>query len=67
MKWKKPDKYRRAHPFNPPRSLLTYPQNFAKKVSNSLMVKYIDIVISHEYKPYKSSKYRFKKILAGKI
>ena len=50
--FRKSTTYRRAHPFNPPRSLLTYPQNFAKKVSNSIMVKDIDIVISHEYKPY---------------
>ena len=49
--------YRRAHPFNPPRSLLTYPQIFPKKVSNSIMVKDIYLVISYEYKPNYSSKY----------
>ena len=49
--------YRRAHPFNPPRCLLTYPQKFANKVSNSVTVKDIDIAISYEYKPYNKSKY----------
>ena len=43
--------YRRAHPFNTPRSLLTYLQKLAKEVSNSIVVKDIDKVISYKYKP----------------
>ena len=42
--------YRRAHPFNPPRILLTYPKKFAKDLCNSVMVKVSDLIISHEIK-----------------
>ena len=37
--------YRRAHPFNPPRSLLTYSQKFAINLANFLMVKDSGLII----------------------
>ena len=37
--------YRRAHPFNPLRSLLTYSQKFAINLANFLMVKDSSLII----------------------
>ena len=37
--------YRRTHPFNPPRSLLTYGLKFALKACNFLTIKAREIII----------------------